>query len=131
MHYLDCKMSFYKHFIKLFIYGHQCELEYCRNINFQGDKISLFCYPNWLCGDSLYEIMHKSFVEDFNKIWSPAKFSAFTVLFLKLIIEYVMLHSCFNIFLTGFLMLDGRVLMPWKCYRFINVCHRLMSTGEW
>ena len=27
-------------------------------------------------------------------------------------------------------MLDGKELMPWTCYRFINVCHMLMSRGK-
>lgn len=27
-------------------------------------------------------------------------------------------------------MLDGKELMPWTCYRFINVCHTLMSKGK-
>lgn len=131
MYYLDCKTSFYKHCNCSNVYT--CVLEYCRSINLHDDNISLFCYPNWFCGDnlgSMYGIMQKSFDEDFNKIWSPAEFSAFIELFLKIMFMLGCTPSCFNIFFTGFLMLDGRVPMPWTCYRFINVCHKLMSTGE-
>lgn len=130
MYYLDCKTSFYKHCNCSNVYT--CVLEYCRSINLHGDNISLFCYPNWFCGDNLgstYGIMQKSFDEDFNKIWSPAEFSAFIELFLK-IIEYVMLHSkLFQYFFHRFLDVGWEgadamdMLQIYKCLPQVDV-HR-------